>query len=228
MAVASRQQKCRRVVAPVCDAPFVERFFAPLSRVDRLVVPPSCVRCGVCPSWAVLHRHAPVPPPSQRECPAHVPLPTRHSPAQPSVAKPVPLCTSMVYRALACCALTPHSAPAYSNPPQALAVTELSRLPTRPGPPASAKYDPLGPPLKPDGGGNGTPLAPYATVVVPVRESRSVSATWCFPVLDFEDWLACKPQYVLSQLLAGRAEGSLLWLLKKEGLATTIEVGTPC
>jgi len=95
------------------------------------------------------------------------------------------------------------------------------------GPPASAKYDSLGPPLAPNGGVNGNPLAPspYATLVVPVREQRSVSVTWSFPVDDFEGWLASKPQYVLSQMLAARAEGSLLSLLKKEGLATSVDVG---
>jgi len=48
---------------------------------------------------------------------------------------------------------------------------------------------------------------------------------WSFPVDDFEGWLASEPQYVLSQMLAARAEGSLLSLLKKEGLATSVDVG---
>ena len=39
-----------------------------------------------------------------------------------------------------------------------------------------------------------------------------------------EIWLACKPQVALSQLLTARADGSLLSLLKREGLGTAIEV----
>jgi len=52
------------------------------------------------------------------------------------------------------------------------------------GPPASAKYDPLGLPLSPDQGGglgSGAVASPFATLVVPVREQRAVSATWCSP-----------------------------------------------
>ncbi|EOD07290.1 peptidase M16 [Emiliania huxleyi CCMP1516] len=96
------------------------------------------------------------------------------------------------------------------------------------GPPASAKYDPLGLPLSPDQGGglgSGAVASPFATLVVPVREQRAVSATWCLPVADFDTWLACKPQVALSQLLTARADGSLLSLLKREGLGTAIEVG---
>jgi len=52
-----------------------------------------------------------------------------------------------------------------------------------------------------------------------------VSATWCLPVADFDTWLACKPQVALSQLLTARADGSLLSLLKRDGLGTAIEVG---
>ena len=43
------------------------------------------------------------------------------------------------------------------------------------GPPASAKYDPLGLPLSPDQGGglgSGAVASPFATLVVPVREIR--------------------------------------------------------
>jgi len=47
----------------------------------------------------------------------------------------------------------------------------------------------------------------------------------CLPVADFDTWLACKPQVALSQLLTARADGSLLSLLKREGLGTAIEVG---
>ena len=43
------------------------------------------------------------------------------------------------------------------------------------GPPASAKYDPLGLPLSPDQGGglgSGAVASPFATLVVPVRAPR--------------------------------------------------------
>ena len=52
-------------------------------------------------------------------------------------------------------------------------------------------------------------LPPVATVLVPVREQRSVTVTWCLPVEDPDEWWRAKPDSTVVSLLSSRAQGSL-------------------
>ena len=88
---------------------------------------------------------------------------------------------------------------------QRLVQANFGALPPGPAPPASAAYDALPPPFETQ------PQAepPVATVLVPVREQRSVTVTWCLPVEDPDEWWRAKPDSTVVSLLSSRAQGSL-------------------
>ena len=107
---------------------------------------------------------------------------------------------------------------------QRLVLGSFSTLPTGPGgtyPPASLAYDNLPPPF--DRAPLAPPQPPLATLLVPVREQRSVTLTWCLPVADVDAWLRAKPESTLVGLLSNRAEGSLAANLKARGLASSVD-----
>ncbi|EOD38401.1 peptidase M16 [Emiliania huxleyi CCMP1516] len=88
---------------------------------------------------------------------------------------------------------------------QRLVQANFGALPPGPAPPASAAYDALPPPF------DTQPQAepPVATVLVPVREQRSVTVTWCLPVEDPDEWWRAKPDSTV--------------LLKAKGLASSVD-----
>ena len=86
---------------------------------------------------------------------------------------------------------------------QRLVQANFGGLPPGPAPPASAAYDALPPPF------DTQPEPPVATVLVPVREQRSVTVTWCLPVEDPDEWWRAKPDSTVVSLLSSRAQGSL-------------------
>ena len=97
---------------------------------------------------------------------------------------------------------------------QELAVASFAHVPAGPSPPASSKYDALPLPIAPSSN---------ALLIVPVRDSRSLTLTWCVPIADVVEWVRTKPDVLLAGLLSGRTEGSVLAFLKRSGLATAME-----
>lgn len=101
---------------------------------------------------------------------------------------------------------------------QALAVSRFGRVGGGPkSPPASLSYDALPPPFAP---GSQTALQ-----VLPLRDVRSLTLTWCVPVGQFDEisWLKTKPDQLLVGLISSRAAGAPLPYLKNAGLASNIE-----
>lgn len=102
---------------------------------------------------------------------------------------------------------------------QSLVADAFASLPSygrSPAPRASDEYDRLGRPF--EGMERG-----YATLLAPVRESRSLSLTWCLPVSDANEWLRCKPDAILFLLLGQRGQGGLNKYLKEQGLANSVD-----
>ena len=104
---------------------------------------------------------------------------------------------------------------------QQLAVTNFAKVPTTtpPLPPSSDEYDGLPLPFRP------AEASPVATLMVPVNELRSLKVVWCVRVTDLPQWLDSKPEELWELLLRNRAKGGLLPLLKKRGLASSLEAG---
>ena len=108
---------------------------------------------------------------------------------------------------------------------QALAVTNFGAVPASPSPPApllapsiaSQEYDDLPLPFRP------SEAPPFATLMVPVNDVRLLKFVWCVPVQNLGEWVASKPDEVWSLLLRNRADGGLLPLLKRRGLATSLD-----
>jgi len=85
-----------------------------------------------------------------------------------------------------------------------------------PLPPANAAYDELPLPFQP------ALESPIATLMVPVKDVRTLKVAWCMPVRDFDMWIRTKPERVWSELLSNRAEGGLLPVLKRQDLANVL------
>lgn len=104
---------------------------------------------------------------------------------------------------------------------QKIVVREFASLPSyasMPVPRASDAYDALPPPFE-----QGSPAEPYATLVVPVREARSLTLTWCLPVDDVDEWLRTKPEAFVLLLLSNRGQSGLNKYLRAEGLANSVD-----
>lgn len=98
---------------------------------------------------------------------------------------------------------------------QKLAVQNFADVPvTVPQlPSSSAAYDPLPLPFRP------AESKPEAYLMVPVNDVRNLNVQWCVPVTDLEGWIRSKPDDVWQLLIRNRAQGGLLPLLKRKGLA---------
>ena len=121
---------------------------------------------------------------------------------------------------------------------QRLVTAEFANLPAGPAPLASADYDALPPPFDPPVGAPRP--SPVATVLVPVREQRSLTFTWNLPlgggggdggsdgggVADdvLDTWLYTKPESTFASLVSRRGKGSLNRYLKERGLASSVDV----
>ena len=97
---------------------------------------------------------------------------------------------------------------------QDLAVASFAKVPAGSSPAASTKYDPLPLPIG---------ASTSALLIVPVRNSRSLTLTWCLPILDADEWVRSKPDQLLASLLSSRTEGSVLSYLKRAGLGNVVE-----
>ena len=146
------------------------------------------------------------------------------------------------------------------NDLQALAVKYFSAVPTSDPhlPSASSAYDTLPLPFNP------ARRSPFATLMVPVNDMRSLKIAWCLPVTDLDNWIRSKPDEIWSLLLRNRyytlsatlqpelhvndimssnlatdsyllmlccccvrsADGGLIPLLKRRGLANAIDAST--
>jgi len=122
---------------------------------------------------------------------------------------------------------------------QRLVTAEFAGLPAGPAPLASADYDALSPPFDPPADVPRPP--PVATVLVPVREQRSLTFSWNLPLGGgggssgsgsgdgdgdslLDTWLYAKPESTFASLVSRRGKGSLNRYLKDRGLASSVDV----
>ena len=83
---------------------------------------------------------------------------------------------------------------------QRLVEKEFRAVPGAVRPTASAEYDSLPLPFRPD------PADPRLALMVPVAETRVLKAAWCLPVSDLDDWVLTKPDEIWALLLRNRAQ----------------------
>ena len=104
---------------------------------------------------------------------------------------------------------------------QRLAVQNFVDVPGTVLPPASEAYDALPPPFAP------SPTAPLLTLMLPVNDAREVRLTWCLPLPAGrrDEWVVSKPEELWERMIANRAQGGLLPLLRAKGLANSLEAG---